>query len=80
MSCAKGYERNGFEIAVIGMAGRFPGAKDIEEFWQNLRNGIESISFFTDAEMLAAGVEPEQRHGHSAPQYGRMDLPGPDPG
>jgi|GEM_PF-3789314 len=34
------------EIAVIGMAGHFPGAKNIDEFWNNLKNGVESISFF----------------------------------
>ena len=32
------------DIAVIGMAGRFPGAADLEAFWQNLANGIDSIS------------------------------------
>ncbi len=45
-------------IAIIGMAGRFPGAKNIESFWQNLREGIESISFFTDEELIAAGITP----------------------
>ncbi|HAX74861.1 MAG TPA: polyketide synthase, partial [Cyanobacteria bacterium UBA11372] len=45
-------------IAIIGMAGRFPGAKNVEEFWQNLCNGVESISFFTDEELAAAGVDP----------------------
>ncbi|MDF5727328.1 MAG: amino acid adenylation domain-containing protein [Rhizonema sp. PD38] len=38
-------------IAIIGMSGRFPGAKDIEAFWQNLRDGVESISFFSDEEL-----------------------------
>lgn len=33
-------------IAIIGMSGRFPGASNIEEFWQNLRQGKESIHFF----------------------------------
>ena len=37
-------------IAIIGMAGRFPGAKNLNEFWQILRDGVESISFFTDEE------------------------------
>ncbi|MCU0288681.1 MAG: acyltransferase domain-containing protein [Acidobacteria bacterium] len=49
----------GLEIAVIGMAGRFPGAKNISEFWENLKNGVESISFFTDRELEAEGIEPE---------------------
>ncbi len=29
-------------IAIVGLAGRFPGAKNVEEFWQNLQNGVES--------------------------------------
>lgn len=37
-------------IAIIGMSGSYPGAKDIEQFWNNLRDGVESISFFSDDE------------------------------
>jgi len=47
------------DIAVIGMAGRFPGAENLTEFWQNLCDGVESISFFSDAELLESGVPPE---------------------
>jgi phthiocerol/phenolphthiocerol synthesis type-I polyketide synthase E len=50
-------------VAVIGMAGRFPGAADVEGFWENLRDGVHSITFFdaeegeTDpAQVRAAGV------------------------
>jgi acyl transferase domain-containing protein len=39
---------SGSEIAIIGMAGRFPGARDIEAFWNNLRDGVESVTFFKD--------------------------------
>jgi phthiocerol/phenolphthiocerol synthesis type-I polyketide synthase E len=46
----------GLEIAVIGMAGRFPGARNIEEFWDNLKNGIETIAFFSEQELEEAGV------------------------
>jgi phthiocerol/phenolphthiocerol synthesis type-I polyketide synthase E len=46
----------GTEIAIIGMAGRFPGAKTVDELWRNLRDGVESITYFTDEELLAAGV------------------------
>ena len=49
-------QNNGLEIAIIGMAGRFPGATDVAQYWRNLRDGIESISFFTDEELLAAGI------------------------
>ncbi len=47
------------DIAVVGMAGRFPKAANVDEFWQNLRGGEESISFFTDEELEASGVKPE---------------------
>ncbi|ALF53425.1 polyketide synthase family protein [Nostoc piscinale CENA21] len=46
------------DVAVIGMSCRFPGANNIDEFWQNLCNGVESISFFSDEEIIAAGVDP----------------------
>jgi amino acid adenylation domain-containing protein len=46
------------DIAVIGMAGRFPGARDIHEFRDNLEKGIESIVFFADQELEAAGIPP----------------------
>ncbi len=50
---------NGLEIAVIGMAGRFPEAKNIEEFWDNLRQGKESISRFTNEELIESGFNKE---------------------
>ncbi len=48
----------GLEIAIIGMAGRFPKAKNIDEFWQNIRAGVESIKLFSDDELISAGIEP----------------------
>ena len=45
-------------IAVIGMSGRFPGARNVAEFWNNLANGVESISFFSDEDLRSAGVDP----------------------
>ena len=44
-------------IAIVGMAGRFPGANNIAEYWRNLRDGVESITFFSDEELRKAGVE-----------------------
>lgn len=55
----KNEELNNYEIAVIAMVGRFPGAKDIDEFWQNLSLGVESITWFTDEELLKAGIDPD---------------------
>ncbi|MCP5046966.1 MAG: acyltransferase domain-containing protein, partial [bacterium] len=48
----------GLEIAVIGMAARFPGAGNIDEYWNNLKNGKETTSFFTDDELESRGVSP----------------------
>jgi acyl transferase domain-containing protein len=45
-------------IAVIGMAGRFPGARNVAEFWKNLQDGLETISRFSDQELKAAGIDP----------------------
>ena len=45
-------------IAIVEMTGRFPGANGVDELWQNLLAGTESIRALTDAEMLAAGVDP----------------------
>jgi phthiocerol/phenolphthiocerol synthesis type-I polyketide synthase E len=47
------------KIAVIGMAGRYPQAWNIEQFWQNLKEGRECISFFTKDELLEEGVSLE---------------------
>jgi len=52
------------KIAIVGMAGRFPGARNVQEFWQNLRDGVESIRSLSDAELLAAGVTPEELASH----------------
>jgi len=49
------------EIAVIGMAGRFPGSQNIDEFWENLKNGVESITFFSTEQLAAWGVPQEIR-------------------
>lgn len=46
-------------IAIIGLAARLPGANDLEQFWNNLHNGIESVSTFSDDQLLAAGVDPD---------------------
>jgi acyl transferase domain-containing protein/acyl carrier protein len=54
------------EVAIIGMACRFPGAANVEEFWRNLRDGIETVSHFTDEELLASGVPAELLRN---PQY-----------
>ena len=51
-------DRDG-EIAVVGMSCRLPGARTPAEYWSNLCQGVESISFFSEEELLAAGTPPE---------------------
>ena len=48
---------NLYDIAVIGLTGRFPGANNIETFWDNLCDGVESITPYSDEELEAAGVD-----------------------
>jgi len=61
-------------VAIIGMAGRFPGAADVEHFWDNLCNGVESIQFFSDEEVAAAGVDPALvKHPDYVKAWGTLD-------
>jgi len=46
------------KVAIIGMAGRFPGAETIDQLWENLSNNVESISFFEKSE-LGPGIDPD---------------------
>ena len=55
-SCSEDLGANA--IAVIGMAGRFPGADSVTQFWENLRAGKESIVTLSEEALTAAGVSP----------------------
>ncbi|MFK0260489.1 type I polyketide synthase [Streptomyces angustmyceticus] len=55
-------------IAVVGMAGRFPGAEDIDAYWRNLRDGVESITRLVEEDLLAEGIE---RAEFERPEYVR---------
>lgn len=46
-------------VAIVGMACRYPGARDVGEFWTMIRNGVEGISHFDRDELVAAGADPE---------------------
>src|SRR5688500_11846037 len=59
MNQAERREPTGAEIALVGMAGRFPGADSVDALWENLKAGIESVSRFTVDELRAAGVDEE---------------------
>ncbi len=61
-------------IAIIGMAGRFPGAGDLRDFWQNLRDGVESIARFSEDQLRRAGVDPALiRDPNYVPARGILD-------
>ncbi|PCJ56710.1 MAG: hypothetical protein COA79_18065 [Planctomycetota bacterium] len=70
------------DIAVVGMACRFPGANDVETFWENLKEGKESISFFTEEEAKEAGVNPEwygkDQYVFAAPVIEDVDMFDPE--
>jgi len=71
-------EFTGTEIAVIAMAGRFPGAETLEQFWANIRDGVESVHRFTDDELLAAGEDPDllahPAYVRASPQLDGIEL------
>lgn len=50
-SCGTGSVFRSPDIAIVGMAGRFPGAPDIDTFWENLLAGRETISHFSEEEL-----------------------------
>ncbi|MFD4636181.1 amino acid adenylation domain-containing protein [Lentzea sp. NPDC058436] len=61
-------------IAVIGMAVRVPGARDLAGFWRNLRDGVESITRFTGEELMGEGVPAEEvAHPEYVPALGALD-------
>jgi acyl transferase domain-containing protein/thioesterase domain-containing protein/acyl carrier protein len=66
-------EWHGQEVAIIGAAGRFPGARNLERFWENLCQGVESITFFTRAELRENGVlEDLLNHPRYVPAAGAL--------
>src|SRR5512146_21865 len=59
-------------VAIVGMAGRFPGARGLEHFWRNVREGVEVLEEYSDADLEAAGVDPAVR---ARPGYVRRGSP-----
>ena len=49
------------DVAVVGMAGRFPGAPDVDSFWKNLLEGVDGTTFFSEAELDPAVPEDQRR-------------------
>jgi acyl transferase domain-containing protein/acyl carrier protein len=62
-------------IAIIGMAGRFPGAQNIHQFWHNVRNGVESRRVFTGAELsIPAEIRAHPHYVNSGFVLDDIDL------
>ena len=49
-------ELSGYGVAIVGMAIRVPGALNPDAYWSNLKQGVESVKFYTDEELLLQGV------------------------
>src|SRR5262245_51058778 len=58
MNGADGSQLHELGIAIIGMAGRFPGAASVHELWNNLIAGRETTTFLSRDELLAEGCDP----------------------
>ncbi|HEU0016712.1 MAG TPA: type I polyketide synthase, partial [Longimicrobium sp.] len=62
-----------FDVAIIGMSGRFPGADDVDAFWSNLRAGRDAITRFSEDDLRAAGVPDELlRNPHYVRASGKL--------
>jgi len=48
-------------VAIIGLAGRFPGADDLDDFWRNIADGVECLDIPTDVDLDSAGITREVR-------------------
>jgi len=48
-------------VAIVGLAGRFPGASDLDAFWHNIVTGVDCLTPFSDADLDAADIPPAQR-------------------
>jgi len=57
-------------IAIVAINGRFPGAKTVDQFWDNLKNGVESIKFFTMEELAGEQIDEALLHN---PKFVRAD-------
>ncbi|MFD6156426.1 type I polyketide synthase [Nocardia sp. NPDC060256] len=67
-------ENSGLDIAIVGLAGRFPGAADIDGLWQRILRGKPTVSRFTPEELAASGVPArEYRRPDYVPVYGVLD-------
>ena len=65
MRDVRSLKRQRNDIAIVGMSGRFPGASNLDEFWSNLSNGVDSIVDTTDDDLRRLGLDPQRIHPDS---------------
>ncbi|MEL7038650.1 MAG: SDR family oxidoreductase [Cyanobacteria bacterium J06592_8] len=53
-------------VAIIGMAGRFPGSETVDQFWENIKNGVNLIQFLSDQDLISSGLSLDEIN---APNY-----------
>ena len=65
-------------IAVIGMSCRFPGADNIDQFWDNLKNGVESVEILNDQDLRESGITTDvynhPNYVRSAPVLNNVEM------
>jgi len=70
--------RRNVDLAIIGLSCRFPGAATAEEYWKNLCSGVESITFFSDQELIEGGADPalvaNPRYVKAAPMLRDVEM------
>ncbi len=59
MSSSDTFSTDALSIAIIGMAGLWPGASSVDALWRNLCDGVEAVTFFSAAELAEAGIDPD---------------------
>jgi acyl transferase domain-containing protein/acyl carrier protein len=68
---------SGIEVAIVGLAGRFPGAENVDALWRNIRDGVESVTAFTDDELRGRGIAQSALDDPAYVKAGVL-LEGPD--
>ena len=67
-------QEDSLDIAIIGMSARFPGAKDLDTFWANLKAGKESITFFSEDELAPYHDTQDPDYVKAAPALADIDM------
>ncbi len=62
----------GYGVAIVGLANRVPGALNPDEYWHNLKHGVESVKLYTDEELVLEGVAADLLKN---PQYVKAGCP-----